>query len=520
MDFGILGPLEVSDDGRVLSLRGTKQRALLALLLLHANQVVSTDRLMDQLWGDDPPDSGTAALQVRVSKLRKALGAGGETIVTKAPGYVIRLGSDRLDLHRFERLLSEAERDLRGGDAAQASSKLGDAISLSRGPPLGDLAYESFVQPAIARLEELLLVAQELRIEAELALGRHNEVVSELDALVEAHPLREGLCRQLMLALYRSGRQADALEAYQFARRTLVDELGIEPGPRLQDLERSILRQDRSLDPVAPPTPLRSILVAGVGDRRLEPLLALAEPLARRPPREVIAATLLEGRDALAAASTEVGAACNALRLRGIVARAAVFTSTSPGEDISRLAIEQDVDLVLVADRGQLDDPEVTALLLRAPCDVAVAVGPQATAGAVLVPFGGSEHDWSAIELGAWLAASWQVTLRLAGPAAEGGRDASRLLASASLAVQRALGIAAEPLLVEPGPQQLVAAADGAAIVIIGLSERWRTEGLGSARAALAASGRPVLLVRKGLRPGGIAPPQNLTRFTWSLGTA
>ena len=249
MDFGILGPLEVSDDGRVLSLRGTKQRALLALLLLHANQVVSTDRLMDQLWGDDPPDSGTAALQVRVSKLRKALGAGGETIVTKAPGYVIRLGSDRLDLHRFERLLSEAERDLRGGDAAQASSKLGDAISLSRGPPLGDLAYESFVQPAIARLEELLLVAQELRIEAELALGRHNEVVSELDALVAAHPLREGLCRQLMLALYRSGRQADALEAYQVARRTLVDGARVSSQARGSRTSsgRSCARTDHSI---------------------------------------------------------------------------------------------------------------------------------------------------------------------------------------------------------------------------------------------------------------------------------
>jgi DNA-binding SARP family transcriptional activator len=519
MDFGILGPLEVSDKGRVLRLGGAKQRALLALLLLHANQVISSDRLIDELWGDDPPESGTAALQVRISKLRKALGAGGEAIVTRAPGYVIHVGSDRLDLQRFERLVSEAERDLHGGDCAQASAKLADALSLWRGAPLADLAYESFAQPAIARLQELRLVAQELRIEAELALGRHNEVVGELDALVAAHPLREGLRRQLMLALYRSGRQAEALEAYQAARRTLVEHLGIEPGPRLQELERSILRHDRSLDPVVPPMPLRSILVAWLGDRPLEPPLALAEPLARQPQREVIAARLLEDRGVLAAASAEVGAECEALRARGVVARAAVFTSTSPGKDVSRLAAEQDVDLVLVAGVGLLDDPEVTALLRTAPCDVAVAAGAKAAPGAVLVPFGGNEHDWSAIELGAWLAGSWQVPLRLAGPAAEGGKDASRLLASASLAVQRALGIAAEPLLVEPGPNQLAAAADAAAISVIGLSERWRTEGLGSARAALAASGRPVLLVRKGLRPGGIAPPQNLTRFTWSLGT-
>jgi DNA-binding SARP family transcriptional activator len=518
MDFGILGPLEVSDDGRVLPLGGTRQRALLALLLLHANQVVSSDRLIDDLWGVEPPQSGTAALQVRISKLRQALGTGGQTIVTRPPGYVIRVGSDQLDLHRFERLLSEAGRDLQGGDPAQASIKLRNALSLSRGPPLADLAYESFVQPAIARLEELLLVAQELRIDAELALGRHNEVVGELDALVAAHPLREALYRQLMLALYRSGRQAEALGAYQAARRTLVGELGIEPGPRLRDLERSILRQDRSLDPEAPPAPLRSILVAGVGDRLLEPLLSLAEPLARHPQREVIAARLLDGRGALAAASAEVGAACEALRLRGVIARAAVFTSASPGEDISRLAVEQDVDLVLVTGRGLLADPDVTALLRTAPCDVAVAVGPTAAPGAVLVPFAGNEHDWAAIELGAWLAGSWQMPLRLAGPAAEGGKDASRLLASASLAVQRALGIAAEPLVIDPGPDQLVAVADGAAIVIIGVSERWRTEGLGSVRTALAASGRPVLLVRKGLRPAGIAPPQNLTRFTWSLG--
>jgi DNA-binding SARP family transcriptional activator len=519
MDFGILGPLEVSDAGRVLPLGGAKQRALLALLLLHANQVVSSDRLIDDLWGDEPPESGTAALQVRVSKLRRALGAGGESIVTRAPGYVIHLGSDQLDLQRFERLVSEADRDLEGGDPAQASAKLGEALSLWRGAPLADLAYESFAQPAIARLEELQFVAHELRIEADLALGRHKELVAELEALVAAHPLREGLCRQLMLALYRSGRQAEALEAYQATRRTLVEHLGIEPGPGLHELERAILRQDRSLDLVTAPQLLRSVLVAGIGDRPLEPLLPVAEPLARQPQRELIVVRLLEERGALAAVSAEVAAECEALRARGVVARAAVFTSGSPGKDVSRLATEQDVDLVLLAGPKLLDDPEVAEVLRTAPCDVAVVVGQKATPGAVLVPFTGTEHDWSAIELGAWLAGTWQVPLRLAGPAVEGGKDASRLLASASLAVQRALGIAAEPLLVEPGPEHLVAAADAGAISVVGLSERWRAEGIGSARAALAASGRSTILVRKGLRPGGLAPPQNLTRFTWSLRT-
>jgi DNA-binding SARP family transcriptional activator len=517
MDFGILGPLEVSDEGRVVPLGGTKQRALLALLLLHANQVVSSDRLIDNLWGEMPPESGTAALQVRVSKLRRALGAGGQSIVTRTPGYVIHVGSDQLDLQRFERLVSEADRDLEGGDPAQASTKLGEALSLWRGAPLADLAYESFAQPAIARLEELQLVAHELRIEADLAMGRHKELVGEIEALVAAHPLREGLRRQLMLSLYRSGRQAEALEAYQATRQTLVEHLGIEPGPGLHELQRAILHQDRSLDLVAPPELLRSILVAGIGDLPLRLLLPVAMPLARQPQRELIVARLLEDRGALGTASAEAGAECEALRAQGAVARAAVFTSSSPGKDVSRLATEQDVDLVLVAGPESLDDPDTAEILRTAPCDVAVVLGKEATVGPVLVPFTGTEHDWSAIELGAWLAGNWRVALHLVGPAVEGGKDASRLLASASLAVQRAFGIAAEPLLVEPGPESLVAAADGGAISVVGLSERWQAEGLGSARAALAASGRPTLLVRKGLRPGGLAPPQNLTRFTWSL---
>jgi Bacterial transcriptional activator domain len=322
-----------------------------------------------------------------------------------------------------------------------------------------------------------------------------------------------------MLALYRSGRQAEALEAYQKTRRTLVEHLGIEPGPRLHELEREILRQDRSLELVKAPELLRSILVAGIGDRPLEPLLAVAEPLAQQPRRELIVARLPEHGGALAVASAEVAAECEALRARGVVARAAVFSSSSPGKDVLRLATEQDVDLVLLAGPKLLDDPEVAEVLRTAPCDVAVVVGQKATPGAVLVPFTGTEHDWSAIELGAWLAGNWRVPLRLAGPAVEGRKDASRLLANASLAVQRALGIMAEPLLVEPGPEHLVAAADAGAISVVGLSDRWRTEGLGSARAALAASRRSTMFVRKGLRPGGLAPPQNLTRFTWSLRT-
>jgi DNA-binding SARP family transcriptional activator len=516
LDYRVLGPLEVWHGDQPVLVRGAKQRALLAVLLLNSNQVVSSDRLLDELWGDEPPEARTAALRVRVSQLRKALdvGEGSSPIATQPPGYVIRLQPGQLDLARFELLLEEAG----AAEPAVAAEKLREALSLWRGPALADFAYEPFAQAAIGRLEELHLLAVEKRIDADVILGRHAELVGELESLVAEHRLRERLYGQLMLALYRTGRQAEALEAYQAARRILVDELGIEPGPALQELERAILRQDPSLDLAETPQPRRSILVAGLGDLPLEPLLAIAEPLARQPPRELIVARLLADRAGVGAAAAALGEHCAYLGARGIVARAAAFTSESPGSDASRLAAEQDVDLVLVGGPpGLLEDDELQELLRSAPCDVAVLAGDEPVAGPVLVPFAGTEHDWSAIELGAWLAGSWQVPLRLAGPAVEGGRDASRLLASASLAVQRALGVAAEPLLVAPGPDALVAAAADAAVAVVGLSDRWRKEGLGGARGALAHSGKPVLLARKGLRPGGLAPPENLTRFTWSL---
>jgi len=514
MEFRILGPLEVLDEDRPLQLPGPKQRSLLALLVLHANEVVSADRLIDELWPDEAPASGAAALQASVSRLRKALGAGAGLLTTVAPGYVLRLASEQLDLYRFELLVQEAA----AADPGTAAEKLRQALALWRGQPLADFAYERFAQAAIGRLEELRLLAAERRIDADLALGRHAELAPELESLVADHPLREGLRAQLVLALYRSGRQAEALEAYQAARRRLVDELGIEPGPALQELEKAILRQDASLDLSPAQGPQRSIIVAGLDGGALEPLLAVAEPLARQPRRELILARLLPARAELATASAEVGEQCQALAERGVVARSAVFTSASPGADAARLATEQDVDLVLVSAAPELlNDADVAELLRTALCDVAVLVGDGPTSGPVLVPFAGAEHDWSAIELGAWLAGSWDVPLRLVGPAVEGGRDASRLLASASLAVQRALGVAAKPLLVEPGPDALAAAAREATVAVVGLSDRWRKDGLGPTRSALVAGGRPVLLVRKGLRPGGLAPAENLTRFTWSL---
>jgi predicted ATPase/DNA-binding SARP family transcriptional activator len=255
MEFRILGPLEVWDKDVEVSLGGQKPRALLALLLLHPNEVVSADRLIDELSGEDSSERAAAALRVNVSRLRTALPQ--DVLATRSPGYVLRVGPDALDLHRFERLVDEGRSLLARGLAADASERLREALSLWRGPALADFAYDSFAQAAIARLEEIRLAALELRIEADLALGRHDELVGELEALVAEHPLRERLRRYLMTALYRSGRQAEALDAYQDARRALVNELGIDPGPALQELERAILRQDPVLD-LPPPIAIAS----------------------------------------------------------------------------------------------------------------------------------------------------------------------------------------------------------------------------------------------------------------------
>jgi DNA-binding SARP family transcriptional activator len=252
MRFLILGPLEAYDGERRLSIGGAKQRALLAMLLLHEGEVVSSDRLVDAVWGESASDDGAKSLSVAVSRLRKVLepersrGAAGQLLVTRPPGYVLSLEEDQLDLHSFERLVVEARS---AQDPATAARLLREALALWRGEPLADLAYESFGQPEIARLEEARLAALEHRIEADLALGRHDEVVGELEGLTAQHPLRERLRGQLMLALYRSGRQAEALEAYQAARAGLVEELGIEPGRPLRELHQAILQQDPGLDP-------------------------------------------------------------------------------------------------------------------------------------------------------------------------------------------------------------------------------------------------------------------------------
>ena len=276
MEFGILGPLEVRNEGGLVSLRGARQRALLTILVLHANEVVAAARLIDLLWGDRPPMSAAKALQVHISQLRQLLGDG--VIATNAPGYALQIGAGQLDLERFQDLVAEAG----ALEAEAALPRLREALSLWRGPPLAEFAQERFAAGEILRLEEIHLDALEKRIETEIALGQHAGLVGELEALVADHPLREELRAQLMIALYRSGRQAEALATYQDARRALVEELGLEPCRPLQDLEQAILRHDPTLE-----------LEVKVGSQPPEPALERSPALAPEPMPERKLATVL-----------------------------------------------------------------------------------------------------------------------------------------------------------------------------------------------------------------------------------
>ena len=298
LEFRILGPLEVSGEEGPLPLGGRRERVALALLLLHANSRVSRDELGAALWGESPPATAANAIQVVASRLRKLVDPGA-ALSTERGGYLLRIDPEQLDLHRFERLLEEGRAALADGRPEAASARLREALDLWRGPALADLGYEPFAQGHIARLEELRLVALEDRVEADLALGRHASLVAELTTLVREQPLRERLRAQLMLALYRSGRQADALAAYQEARETLVDELGVEPGAELRDLNRQILNQDAAL--AAPQTLPRgtvTLLVADIeGSTRLLRRLGAQYPEVLARTRQLLRETLAEGRE-------------------------------------------------------------------------------------------------------------------------------------------------------------------------------------------------------------------------------
>ena len=268
----ILGPLEVLVEGKQVELKGGKQRELLGVLLVHANEIVSVDGLIDALWGAAPPPSAPKSLQALVSRLRADLGVASGELETHGYGYRLRLDAERLDADVFRGRVEDGRRALAAGHAEAAAETLRAALALWRGPALADFRYHDFAQSETERLEELRLAAQEERFAAELELGRHQELVTELSPLVGEHPLRERLRGQLMLALYRSGRQAEALETYDDARRALAGELGLEPGEPLQRLQRQILEHDPSLAAPARPRGLpgkrssrRPLLVLGVG---------------------------------------------------------------------------------------------------------------------------------------------------------------------------------------------------------------------------------------------------------------
>jgi DNA-binding SARP family transcriptional activator len=536
LEYRVLGPLEATVDGQPVALGPPRHRALLVLLLAQANQVVPSARLIDELWGEDPARSAANILQGAVSQLRKALGK--HAIETRGSGYAVRVEPDQLDVHRFERLADSGSAALQTARYDEAAASLAEALGLWRGEALGDLAGEDAVYQVAARLEELRLTVRERLLEAELGRGRHADVLPDVQVLAREHPLRERPHGLLMLALYRCGRQAEALEAYRTTRTRLVEELGIEPGPALQALEQQILRQDAVLIPAGtPPAPpdtpspmgtLSAVLVAPLDPAALDALAALGESLARDPPRELLLVGTVSHADLLAERSRELEARRAGLAEQGATVRAAAFTSLAPGADLARLTREQAVELVLIdAPDDLLEDARILTLLEQAPCDVAIVAGAARgrtveREGPVLVPFGGAAHDWAAVELGAWIARNAGAELRLAGAATgPDGRDASRLLANASLAVQRALGVSAEPVLVPPETNAVIEAASGAGVIVVGLTERWKRTGLGTVRTALATrASAPTILVRRGTRPGGLAPRGSETRFTWTLGGA
>jgi YVTN family beta-propeller protein len=368
VEFKILGPIEVHEDGLVLAVGQGNQRALLALLALRAGEVISSDALIDELWGGRPPATAQKSLQVYVSRLRKALGEG--AIATRHPGYLLDVEPQQIDLFRFERLVAEA----RDQPPSEAAATLRDALALWRGDALADVADQPFAQHEVARLEELRIAAVEGRIDADLALGRHGQLVAELESLVQQHPYRERLRGQLMLALYRTGRQADALAVYRDARTTLADELGLEPSLELRELEQRILAQDPALS-----VPAEAARVAEPRRRRRRYLavagLAFAGLVAA-------AATigLTRGRDAapVVAASNSVAVIdANANRVTGAI---------DIGERPTDIAVDGDDVWVLHPDRSTITH------LARASREVTGTVG-----------IGGAPSDLVAERRGVWV---------------------------------------------------------------------------------------------------------------------
>jgi DNA-binding SARP family transcriptional activator len=546
MEFRILGPVEARHDGRTIDVTRPKELLLLSVLLLHANELVSSERLAEELWPQGGPAKKAEAIQELVYQLRKKLEHDvppRSVLARDGDGYRIAVPWGALDLHRFERLVRQGLDARRDGDLQQASSTIAEALAVWRGRPLANVNvdHQTATKGEIACLEELRLSAALARVEIDLELGDDEELVAELEELIAEHPLDERLRSLLMLALYRAGRQAEALDVYRDTHATL-DELGLEPGRALRELEQRILRQDPGLD-CAPgevdggrradesAARERAVVVAAFADADVEPLLGVAEPLARSRLGHELLVTLVvaPAGDALRHAIAAVTDHRARLIERGTDARAAAFTSSVPADDVIRLVNRRSVDLLLTpVEAGLLEGGTFAgtpaALLASAPCDVGLVrpAKQHRSDGPVVVPFGGYVHDWGALELGAWAAVASELPLTLLGIRGPDGaaRDASRLLADASLLLQDLLGIAADAVLVDPGPTDILRVSAHASLLVAGLPERWRQDGLGATRLALARGARaPVVLVRKGTRPGPLAP-RDTTVFAWSLASA
>ena len=346
MHVGLLGGLEVRDGGRDVAIAGTKLRTLLAVLALHAGRVVPAEQLIDVLWGEDAPGGVRNSLQGLVSKLRRALGSG-DLVAMRGSGYALEVPPDAVDVHRFEQLVAGGRGAAGAGDVGGAVALLTEAGSLWRGDALADFAYEEFAAPVATRLSELRLAAVEERLDLQLRLGQHAAVVVELEALVAAHPLREGLRGLLMVALYRSGRQADALRVFQDGRNVLAEELGLEPGPELRRLEAAILAQDSSLSgpALAPP--------------------AAPAPVARR-------STIPESLTPL------VGRAAEVQELTALAAEHRLLTLVGPGGvgktrlalEVARIASADLADGGSLVELAPLGDPEAVPAAIAAVLDV------------------------------------------------------------------------------------------------------------------------------------------------------
>jgi DNA-binding SARP family transcriptional activator/nucleotide-binding universal stress UspA family protein len=536
---GVLGPVELRRGGVPVKVGAAKQRTILALLALHSGETVSTDHLLDALWGTDPPRRAAKALQVYVSELRKLVepkrGTAG-VIVSQPPGYALVVPPDAIDVRVFERLWSFGREQLAAGDARSAASTLEDALALWRGAPLADMTYEPAFSGDIARLEEMRSACLEDRIEADLAAGRHASVIPELEQLVRSNPLRERPCAQLMLALYRSGRQSEALATYRRARTVLVDELGLGPSPGLVELERRVLQHDPDLDlpgdprhvggNAAPRSSERAIFV--VGEREQTDLPAeIGAQLARSAGLGLVLLSVLgeahgPGPDPLREATHRLSKQREALVADGLAVRIAALPAADPAEAVLKLATLHETALILIDGTPTLTERPGLAhsLMISAPCDVALFFPGNETrpGGAILVPFGGDEHDWAALELAAQLARATEAPLLIAGADAEGGSEAGRLLAAASLILQRTMGVTPEPALTAPGAEGVLRRAADAAVVVLGASRRYGSERLGETRETIVRNAVvPVLVLRRGSRPGVLAPPEAVTRFAWSL---